>query len=79
MSSYRNPSHDHHVVIILSDEEMAAVEGWRDARALSTKADAARQLIRLGLLNEIARIYRDATSRRAPVNGGRHDGVEDYD
>ena len=50
----------------LSDEELAAVEGWRRANDLDSHGAAVRQLVRLGLLNEIGRIYRSVTNGEAP-------------
>ena len=49
------------IEVPLTDEELAAVEGWRKANALSSVESAARQLIRLGLLSEIGRIYHSAS------------------
>ena len=50
-----------HEFIRLSTEELAAVEGWRRANMLDSRADALRELVRLGLLSEIGRIYRAVT------------------
>ena len=47
------------IEIYLKDEELAALEGWRAANQLPNHAAAARQLIQLGLLSEIGKIYRD--------------------
>ncbi len=41
----------------LSEEELAAVEGWRKANNVASQGDAIRALVRLGLLSEIGRIY----------------------
>lgn len=46
----------------LSDEELAAVEGWRKANDLDSREAAIRHLVRLGLLNEISRIYQSVTA-----------------
>ncbi len=56
-----------HEEVRLNDEELAAVEGWRQANMFASRADALRELVRLGLLSEIGRIYRAAT-------GGDRDG-----
>ncbi len=45
----------------LSDEEIAAVEGWRRANSYDCRAEALRALVRLGLLSEIGRVYRAVT------------------
>lgn len=58
------------VVVPLNEEERAAVEGWRAANALETSADAVRELVRLGLLSEIARAYRSVTQPRIAEIGG---------
>lgn len=50
------------VSVELSDEELAAVEGWRRANDLDSHSAAVRQLVRLGLLNEIGRIYQSVTN-----------------
>ena len=46
------------VLVELSHEQMAAAEGWRAAHGISDQAEAFGELIRLGLLSEIAKIYR---------------------
>ncbi|MEL7468898.1 MAG: hypothetical protein AAFN27_10620 [Pseudomonadota bacterium] len=50
------------IVVPLNAEELAAVEGWRRANELDSQETAIRQLVRLGLLNEISRIYQSVTS-----------------
>jgi len=56
------------VIVSLSDREMAALEGWRIANAMDSHADAVRQLVRRGLLEEIGRVYRSLRGeRRASV------------
>ncbi len=47
--------------VVLSDEEIAAVEGWRRANSYDCRAEALRALVRLGLLSEIGRVYRAVT------------------
>ncbi len=49
-----------HEEVRLNDEELAAVEGWRQANMFGSRAEALRELVRLGLLSEIGRIYRAA-------------------
>lgn len=49
------------ITLHLSHEEIAAVDGWRVANNLKSRSDAARQLIRLGLLGEIGRLYQSVT------------------
>ena len=54
--------------VCLSDEEFAAVEGWRRANQYDCRAEALRALVRLGLLSEIGRVYRAVT--RSPEEDG---------
>jgi Arc/MetJ-type ribon-helix-helix transcriptional regulator len=49
------------VTVQLSHEEVAAVEGWRVANNLKSRSDAMRQLVRMGLLGEIGRLYQSVT------------------
>ncbi|WP_170130428.1 hypothetical protein [Afifella marina] len=42
----------------LTDEQLAAAEGWRSARGIPERSEALGELIRLGLLSEISRVYR---------------------
>lgn len=46
------------VMVALNYEQMAAAEGWRAAHGISDQAEALGELIRLGLLSEVAKIYR---------------------
>ncbi len=46
------------VSIELSGEQAAAVEGWRAANRIPSHSHAVRELVRIGLLSEIGRIYR---------------------
>ena len=48
----------------LTEEEFAAIEGWRRANRFASRDEAMRELIRLGLLSEIGRIYRAVTRRQ---------------
>ena len=41
----------------LSAEELAAIDGWQVANRLPTREAAMRELVRLGLLAEIGRVY----------------------
>ena len=51
------------VELWLNDEEAAAVDGWREANRIADYSDALREIIRLGLLSEIAKIYRMVADR----------------
>jgi hypothetical protein len=46
------------VTIELTGEQAAAVEGWSAANRISSHKEAVRELVRIGLLSEIGRIYR---------------------
>ncbi len=61
-------SYDSQISIDLTDEELAAVEGWRKANRYASIEQASRELLRLGLLSEIARTYRGASDDGAPEN-----------
>lgn len=54
----------HSVLVVLNDEQMAAAEGWRSAHGIADQAEAFGELIRLGLLSEIAKIYRLVSDKR---------------
>jgi hypothetical protein len=43
--------------ISLDPELSEAVEAWRLANGMVSKADAGRELMRLGLLSEISKVY----------------------
>ncbi|MEM8538256.1 MAG: hypothetical protein AAGF56_10385 [Pseudomonadota bacterium] len=45
------------IEVPMSREELAAVEGWQQANQINSREAAIRQLVRLGLLSEIGRIY----------------------
>ena len=49
------------VTVPLNEEELAAIDGWQHANRVNSRPAAIRQLIRLGLLSEIGRIYRSVT------------------
>ncbi len=57
----------HHAVVTLNDEQLAAVEGWRTAHGIAAQSDALGELVRLGLLSEIAKIFRLISDNRAPT------------
>lgn len=58
-------SHRHHAVVTLNDEQLAAVEGWRTAHGIAAQSDALSELVRIGLLAEIAKIFRLVSDNRA--------------
>lgn len=47
------------VEVCLNRDELSAVEGWRQANDFMSREDAIRHLVRLGLLSEIGRIYKE--------------------
>ena len=53
----------------LDSEEFAAVEGWRVANNLPTTAHAVRELLRLGLLSEISKVFGVVSAVRESVDG----------
>jgi len=58
-------SQRHHAVVTLNDEQLAAVEGWRTAHGIAAQSDALGELVRIGLLSEIAKIFRLVSDNRA--------------
>jgi len=61
------------IPVPLDDEELAAVEGWRAANLITSLPDAVRELVRLGLLSEIAKVQKLVEDIRASVtNHSRH-------
>lgn len=58
-----NPEASHHILVALGDELLAAVEGWRQVHGVE-QSDAIGTLVRLGLLSEIAKIYRFVANPR---------------
>ncbi len=54
---------NHTVTVFLDDEELAAVKGWAAANNMISVSDAARELLRLGLLSEVAETYRRVAMR----------------
>ncbi len=55
--------------LTLNNEEFAAVEGWRAANNLPSMAHAVRELLRLGLLSEISKVYGVVSAVRDSVDG----------
>ncbi len=58
------------VKVSFSGELGEAVEGWRVANGLASRSDAVKELVRLGLLSEIAKVY-------GMVSGMRDEADED--
>lgn len=58
----------HRFEVLLDDEQLAAVEGWRSANLIPTRPEALRELVRLGLLSEIAKIHQLVADIRASVD-----------
>lgn len=44
--------------VTLTEEQFAALEGWRYANRVGDRSEAVRELVRIGLLSEIGRVYR---------------------
>lgn len=61
----------HSVEVLLDEEQLAAVEGWRSANLIPTRPEALRELVRLGLLSEIAKIHQLVSDIRASVDNHR--------
>ena len=55
------------VSVVMSGEEAAAIEGWRVANGVPTFDQAARELVRLGLLSEISKAYGVVSAVRESV------------
>jgi len=68
--------HEHNLEILLNNEQMAAVEGWRAANRIETREEAVQELVRIGLLSEIGRIYRIVAGIREDVDETSEDGLE---
>ena len=64
-----HPEASHHIIVALGDELLAAVEGWRQVHGVE-QSDAIGTLVRLGLLSEIAKIYRFVASPRPASSTG---------
>ena len=52
------------VHVSLNEEQLAAVDGWRAANRIDSREHAIQELVRLGLLSEIARVYRMISGMR---------------
>ncbi|MEL7542490.1 MAG: hypothetical protein AAGJ70_01815 [Pseudomonadota bacterium] len=59
MGARRFPHARHVVQVQLTDEEMAAVNGWRQSRGLPCDGDALRVLALRGLLQDAGRMLQD--------------------
>lgn len=46
------------VAAYVNDDLIAAVEGWRRAHGVAEQPEALGELVRLGLMSEVAKIYR---------------------
>lgn len=58
----------HRILVAVSDELLAAVEGWRQVHGVE-QSEAIGTLVRLGLLSEIAKIYRLVSDKRQAEDG----------
>ncbi|MCG6113937.1 MAG: hypothetical protein MEQ84_01955 [Mesorhizobium sp.] len=67
---------EHSLAISLNNEQMAAVEGWRAANRIESREEAVQELVRIGLLSEIGRIYRIVAGIREDVDDPSEDGLE---
>jgi hypothetical protein len=67
---------DHSVEVSLSEEQMAAVEGWRAANRIESRKKAVQELVRLGLLSEIARVYRMVAAARDDFDDRPGNGLD---
>lgn len=63
--SDRKKSARYNVIVTLNHEQMAAAEGWRAAHGITDRAEALGELVRLGLLGEVTKIYRLVSGGRA--------------
>jgi hypothetical protein len=52
------------VDVVLTGEQAAAVEGWRVANRIGSQPEAVKELVRIGLLSEIGRVYRMIAGNR---------------
>ena len=57
----------------MNEEVLAAVEGWRQAHGMRDRSEAMSELVILGLMSEIGRIYRLATGSRDSSIDGMHE------
>jgi len=66
---------EHRLEVSLSEEQRAAVEGWRAANRIGSCEEAVKELVRIGLLSEIALIYRMVAGTRNDPDGQSEDGL----
>ena len=71
------------ILVAVSDELLAAVEGWRQVHGVE-QSEAIGTLVRLGLLSEIAKIYRLVADKKPSSDGvtrkpKRHTGLREAD
>ena len=62
--------------VMLSPEELAAIDSWRFSRRMPSRAAAIRELLRLGMAAEGIHLATrgESSSSYGVVNGGRTDG-----
>ncbi len=72
-SGRERSSRRYNVIVALNHEQMAAAEGWRVAHGFSDQAEALGELVRIALLNEVAKIYRLVADNRAPQASRKRD------
>jgi len=62
--------------VMLSPEELAAIDSWRFSRRMPSRAAATRELLRLGMAAEGIHLAKsgEISSSYGVVNGGRTDG-----
>lgn len=60
------------IEVRLGAEQLAALDGWRAANGIDDRSEAVRELVRLGLLSEIAKVYQFVSRMR----GGEEDGYD---
>jgi hypothetical protein len=68
----------HHVIVALNDEQMAATEGWRTAHGIADQSEALSELVRIGLLSEIAKIYRLVSDHRSTAQSRNGSGLNNH-
>ena len=66
----------HRVLVSLTDEQLAAAEGWRSAHGISEQSEALAELVRIGLLSEIAKIFK-LVSDKTPRSTAQSDETAD--
>lgn len=63
------------VNVSLNEEQLAAVDGWRAANRIDSREQAVQELVRLGLLSEIARVYRMISGVRGDPDAESEDEI----